>query len=140
MVSRFIGHRSYLCLLGMHKWLDIEAPVHSSATFVVKDVSVYQRLTMLSRNFLTPAVNLLCIGIIIGAIWAGSALGNCWQWDPKEVWALITLLLYSIPLHRNDKGALKTARHYHIFMLAAYLALLMTYFGVNYFLGEMHAF
>lgn len=107
MVSRFIGHRSYLCLLGMHKGLDMEAPVYSSATFVVKDVSVYQRLTMLSCNFLSPAVNLLCIGIIIGAIWAGCAWGNYWQWAPKEVWALITLLLYSIPLHRNDKGALK---------------------------------
>ena len=110
------------------------------ATFVVKNVPAYQRLTTLSRNLLAPAVVLLCMGIIIGAIWAGSAWGNYWQWDPKEVWALITLLSYCIPLHRNLKGGLKTARQYHIFMLAAYLSVLMTYLGVTYLLGGLHSY
>ena len=87
-----------------------------------------------------PTIILLTIGTMIGAIWAGASWGAYWQWDPKEVWALITLLLYCVPLHRGDKELLKTTRQYHIFMLVSYLSVLMTYLGVTYLLGGLHSY
>ena len=97
-------------------------------------------LTLLSRLLLYPAVFLLAVGIFIGAVWANVSWGKYWSWDPKEVWALITLMVYAIPLHRSVLFPLHGAKAYHIYMVAAFLCVLMTYFGVNYFLGGMHSY
>lgn len=99
-----------------------------------------QRLTHVSRMMLTPAVTLLTLGVIIGAIWAGESWGNYWSWDPKETWALITLLLYLVPMHKSSNVFLSTPKRYHRFMLLAFSALLMTYVGVTFFLGGMHSY
>ena len=100
------------------------------------------RLTALSRLLLYPAVSLLAIGIFVGAVWANVSWGAYWSWDPKETWALITLLIYALPLHREVLGAsaLARPRGYNLYVLAAFLAVLMTYFGVNYFLSGMHSY
>lgn len=55
-----------------------------------------ERLTLLSRILLYPATLILALGIFIGAVWANISWGRYWAWDPKEVWALITLLIYGI--------------------------------------------
>ena len=94
----------------------------------------YRRLNLL---LLYPAVTLLAIGIIIGAVWANISWGNYWSWDPKEVWALITLIIYTIPLHR---GVLRHPRAFHLYCVLAFLSVVITYFGVNLILGGMHAY
>ena len=78
-------------------------------------------MAALSQFLLYPAVALIAIGIFIGAIWANVSWGRYWSWDSKETWALITMLIYSAPLHADIKW-------------------LMTYFGVNYFLSGMHSY
>ena len=96
------------------------------------------RLTALSRLLLYPAVALLSAGIFVGAVWANISWGSYWSWNPKETWALITLMVYSVPLHglpRTD-----SPRAYHVYIFLALLTVLMTYFGVNYFLSGMHAY
>ena len=97
------------------------------------------RLTTLNQVLLTPAVFLLTVGIFIGAVWANVSWGNYWQWDPKETWALITLLVYCLPLHNfvNFKGK---PLLFHFYLLLSFLCVLITYFGVNYFLGGMHSY
>lgn len=88
---------------------------------------------------LYPAVSLLAIGIIIGAVWANISWGNYWSWDPKEVWALITLIVYLYPLHLgNGKG--RAVRRFHIWCIVAFLSVVITYFGVNLILGGMHSY
>ena len=85
---------------------------------------------------LMTAVFLLAAGIILGAIWANQSWGRYWGWDPKEVWALITLMVYAIPLHVkrvNDKRL-------YLYMIFAFLTVIITYFGVNFFLGGMHSY
>ena len=94
----------------------------------------YRRLNLL---LLYPAVTLLAVGIIIGAVWANISWGNYWSWDPKEVWALITLIIYTIPLHR---GVLRHPRAFHLYCVLAFLSVVITYFGVNLILGGMHAY
>lgn len=92
------------------------------------------------RHLLRYAVSLLAIGIFLGSVWANVSWGAYWTWDPKESWALITLLVYSIPLHSQSLPWFKSERNYRIYSLLALASLLMTYFGVNYLLGGMHAY
>ncbi len=97
-------------------------------------------LQTLSRFFLYPALTTLGFGIFIGAIWANVSWGNYWSWDSKETWALITFMIYAVPMHRQSLQWLRTPRNYHLYCTAAFLTVLMTYFGVNYFLTGMHSY
>lgn len=97
-----------------------------------------ERTTALSQLLLYPAIVTLCIGIFVGAVWANVSWGTYWSWDPKETWALITLMIYAIPLHRSFVPW--SPARYHLFVLLAFLTVLMTYFGVNYFLSGMHSY
>ena len=94
----------------------------------------YRRTILL---LLYPAVALLAAGIVIGAMWANITWGNYWSWDPKEVWALITLIVYALPLHRN---ILQAPRAFYLYCLLAFLTVIVTYFGVNFILGGLHAY
>lgn len=102
-------------------------------------VAEYRQLTALSQLLLYPAVALLAIGIFIGAVWANVSWGTYWSWDPKETWALITMMIYAIPFHINTSTPARQ-RLYHVFLLMAFLTVLMTYFGVNYLLAGMHSY
>ena len=102
--------------------------------------SKLERITALSQLLLYPAVFLLTIGIFLGAVWANVSWGNYWSWDPKESWALITLMIYAVPLHKASIGIFRNPRFYHLYIVIAFLAVLITYFGVNYLLGGMHSY
>ena len=99
-----------------------------------------ERITALSQLMLYPAVFLLTIGIFLGAVWANVSWRNYWSWDPKESWALITLMVYAIPLHTTSLRIFRNPRVYHIYMVGAFLTVVITYFGVNYLLGGMHSY
>ena len=98
------------------------------------------QLTILSRAMLYPAVFMLAGGIFLGAVWANISWGNYWSWDPKEVWALITLLVYSLPLHNRSLSSMCKPFRYHLYMVLAFFTVLMTFFGVNFLLGGMHSY
>ena len=99
-----------------------------------------ETLYVVSRLMLYPALFLLTAGIFIGAIWANQSWGRYWGWDPKEVWALITMLIYAMPLHASLFPRLQKPIVAHIFLIAAFLSVLITYFGVNFLLGGMHSY
>ena len=105
-----------------------------------KDKVRMERLKSLSTAMLYPAVALLAIGIFIGAVWANVSWGNYWSWDPKEVWALITLLIYAAPLHEKLWKSFQKPLFFHIYGIFAFLSVLFTYFGVNLILGGVHAY
>ncbi len=102
--------------------------------------SLLKRLQRLSQILLYPAVFLLAAGIFVGAVWANVSWGRYWGWDPKEVWALITLMLYALPLHVRSLPRFRHPFFFHTFAIWAFLSVLMTYFGVNYFLGGVHSY
>ncbi|RHJ55010.1 cytochrome c biogenesis protein CcsA [Bacteroides sp. AM10-21B] len=97
-------------------------------------------LMLLSRLLLYPANFFLGAGIFMGAVWANVSWGRYWAWDPKEVWALITFLVYGMAFHLKSLPAFRRPLFFHIYMIAAFLTVLMTYFGVNYILGGMHSY
>ena len=95
-------------------------------------------LADLSRLLLYPAITCLGLGIFIGAVWANISWGTYWSWDPKETWALITFMVYAVAIH--DTPLTGNAKRFHIFMILAFMSIVMTYFGVNYLLGGMHSY
>ncbi len=97
-------------------------------------------LQVISQILLYPAVFLLTIGTFIGAVWANVSWGRYWGWDPKEVWALITMLLYSFPLHSVSLKRFQNPVFFHAFAVIAFFSVLFTYFGVNFVLGGMHSY
>ena len=102
--------------------------------------TVEEGLAMLSRLFLYPALTTLGLGIFIGAIWANISWGTYWSWDPKEVWALITFMVYAVVVHTQSLPIFRKPMVYHLYVTLSFLTILMTYFGVNYILGGMHSY
>ncbi len=102
-----------------------------------------EALMQLSQVLLYPAVFCLTIGIFVGAVWANMSWGRYWGWDPKETWALITMLVYAALLHW-PLIAPKNNRHsaiiFHVLSIIAFFFVLFTYFGVSYLLGGLHSY
>lgn len=98
-----------------------------------------EKLDEISYKMIALGFLFLTLGIISGAVWANSAWGTYWSWDPKETWSLITWFIYAIYLHtrlrRGWKG--KTAAWVAVI---GFLAMLFTYFGVNYLLSGLHSY
>ena len=102
--------------------------------------SMARHLQRVSIVFLYPAMATLGIGIFLGAIWANVSWGSYWSWDPKETWALITFMLYAIALHTQSVPAMRRPKVYHVYMVLCFISIIITYFGVNYFMGGMHSY
>ena len=81
----------------------------------------------------------LALGIITGAVWANSAWGTYWSWDPKETWSLVTWFIYAIYLHTRLVRGWKGRRAAWLAVIG-FLAMFFTYFGVNYLLAGLHSY
>lgn len=101
---------------------------------------VVLQLYLLSRLMLYPAVFCLGLGIVFGSVWANVSWGSYWAWDPKEVWALITLLIYGAAFHDQSIRLFRRPLFFHAYQVLAFTAVVMTYWGVNYVLGGMHSY
>ena len=85
-------------------------------------------------------VVLLTIGNFLGGVWANESWGRYWGWDPKETWALVTILIYAIILHLRFIKSLYSAYNFAVVSTLAYTSVIMTYFGVNYYLAGLHSY
>ncbi|MFB6343099.1 cytochrome c biogenesis protein CcsA [Saccharicrinis sp. FJH62] len=83
---------------------------------------------------------LLTAGAFLGGIWANESWGRYWGWDPKETWALVTILVYSIVLHLKKIPSFKSAALFNGLTLISFSSVLMTFFGVNYYLSGLHSY
>lgn len=89
---------------------------------------------------LYPALFFLTAGTFLGAVWANVSWGRYWAWDPKEVWALITMLVYSLAVHGGILRIFRRPVFFHAFCVLAFLCVVITYFGVNFILGGLHSY
>lgn len=99
-----------------------------------------ERFYRLNSALLYPALFLLIAGIFIGAVWANISWGRYWGWDAKETWALITMLAYSFPMHKQNIAFFNDPRKFHLFCSSAFLIVIMTFLGVTYVLGGIHSY
>ena len=99
-----------------------------------------QELRIINEMCVTIGLCLLTAGTFIGAVWANESWGRYWGWDPKETWALITMIVYAIVLHIHLIPRFNTMLTFSILSVYALSAVLMTYFGVNYYLAGLHSY
>jgi cytochrome c-type biogenesis protein CcsB len=97
-------------------------------------------LTVINYKTLTLGLYFLTIGTFLGAIWANESWGRYWGWDPKETWSLITIIVYTIVTHSRTIPGMKDVYTFNLLALFAFSSVLMTYFGVNYYLSGLHSY
>jgi cytochrome c-type biogenesis protein CcsB len=112
-------------------------------TFPKNNLLVQHRikeLTIINNMSLLVGLALMTIGAFIGAVWANESWGRYWGWDPKETWALITMVIYTIVTHLYLVKNRNSDWLFNLLSSLAFSSVLMTYFGVNYLLSGMHSY
>jgi cytochrome c-type biogenesis protein CcsB len=97
-------------------------------------------LAVINYKTLVLGLYLLTIGTFLGAVWANESWGRYWGWDPKETWSLITIVIYSFVIHSRLIPGMKDIYTFNLLSLFAFSSVLMTYFGVNYYLSGLHSY
>jgi cytochrome c-type biogenesis protein CcsB len=98
------------------------------------------QIGIIIQVLLIPGLYLLTTGTILGAIWANESWGRYWGWDPKETWALISIIVYSLVSHLRLIPSIKEAIWLDLASFWAFTSILMTFLGVNYLLTGMHSY
>lgn len=99
-----------------------------------------KELTIINEMSLTVGLIMLTIGNFLGGQWANESWGRYWGWDPKETWALISIMIYAFVLHLRLIPGLRSKFTFNVFSIAAFASILMTYFGVNFYLSGLHSY
>lgn len=99
-----------------------------------------RELTIINNLSLLVGLTLMTIGTFLGAIWANESWGRYWGWDPKETWALITIVVYSIVTHLHLVKKWQSEWRFNLLSIFVFSSVLMTFLGVNYFLSGMHSY
>ncbi|WP_294965556.1 cytochrome c biogenesis protein CcsA [Sulfurimonas sp.] len=99
-----------------------------------------KELNSINEMALMVGLMLLTIGNFLGGVWANESWGRYWGWDPKETWALVTILVYAVVVHLRFIKVLYSEFNFAVISLMAYSSVIMTYFGVNYYLSGMHSY
>jgi cytochrome c-type biogenesis protein CcsB len=99
-----------------------------------------KELNAINEMSLMIGLALLTLGNFLGGVWANESWGRYWGWDPKETWALVTILVYAVVIHLRFIKALYSEFNYSVISLLSFTSVLMTYFGVNYYLAGMHSY
>jgi cytochrome c-type biogenesis protein CcsB len=97
-------------------------------------------LTVINFKTLTLGLYFLTIGTFLGAVWANESWGRYWGWDPKETWSLITIIVYTLVTHSRMIPGMRDLFTFNLLSLFAFSSVLMTYFGVNYYLSGLHSY
>jgi cytochrome c-type biogenesis protein CcsB len=99
-----------------------------------------KELTIINEMALTVGLVMLTIGNFLGGMWANESWGRYWGWDPKETWALISIMIYAFIIHMRLVPGLRGRWLYNFMSIIAFASILMTYFGVNFYLSGLHAY
>lgn len=121
------------CLLGL-----VNLVMMSFKKFVL--IQRIKELSIINEMSLLIGLALMTIGTFLGAIWANESWGRYWGWDPKETWALITMVVYAIVTHLHLMPFKNKLWLFNLSSVIAFYSVLMTFFGVNYFLSGMHSY
>jgi len=137
MITASYGFLALGALLGFLNLLLMIFRSKRSESTVGKKIA---ELTRINEMTLTVGLILLSIGTFLGGIWANESWGRYWGWDAKETWALVTILVYSFMLHMRLIPGLKGVFPFNFASLIGYSSVIMTYFGVNYYLSGLHSY
>ena len=99
-----------------------------------------KELTLVNEMSMTVGLVMLTIGNFLGGMWANESWGRYWGWDPKETWALISIMVYAFVLHMRLIPGLRSRFTFHLMSVYAFASIMMTYFGVNFYLSGLHSY
>ena len=130
----FLGLGSILSLLVLILFIIRGKEGHSNIDKSIKELSSIAEMSLIIGLFL------LTIGNFLGGVWANESWGRYWGWDSKETWAAVTILIYATVLHLRFIPRFNNPYVFNVASLWAYSSVLMTYFGVNYYLSGLHSY
>ncbi len=99
-----------------------------------------KELTIVNELSVTVGLIMLTIGNFLGGQWANESWGRYWGWDPKETWALISIMVYAFVIHTRLVPGLRNGWTFNFLTVVAFGSIMMTYFGVNYYLVGLHSY
>ena len=99
-----------------------------------------KELTIINEMALTVGLVMLTIGNFLGGMWANESWGRYWGWDPKETWALISIMIYAFVIHMRLIPGLRGRWFFNLMSIVAFASIMMTYFGVNFYLAGLHSY
>ncbi|MCG2792670.1 MAG: cytochrome c biogenesis protein CcsA [Weeksellaceae bacterium] len=109
-------------------------------TFQKHNDTTLKELAIVSEMSLNIGLLALTIGNFLGGIWANESWGRYWSWDPKETWAFISIMVYAFVIHMRLVPGLRGRYTFHVVTMFAFCSMVMTYFGVNYYLSGLHSY
>ena len=109
-------------------------------TFKKHNDTTLKELAIVSEMSLNIGLLALTIGNFLGGIWANESWGRYWSWDPKETWAFISIIIYAFVIHMRLVPGLRGRYTFHVVTMFAFCSMVMTYFGVNYYLSGLHSY
>jgi cytochrome c-type biogenesis protein CcsB len=130
----FLGLASIMGLMNLGVYAILNKSNKGRLGEVIVQVSRVNHLTLIVGLYFMTA------GVFLGGVWANESWGRYWGWDPKETWALITVLVYAFVTHMHRIPGLRGRFAFNLASFFSYSSVMMTYFGVNYFLGGMHSY
>lgn len=139
VVTCFIGYAAFTIAAGLGVMYLIKNRNASSTSGLIASLPPLKVIDTITHNVMIFGFVWLTIGIITGAVWANSAWGRYWSWDPKETWSFITWAIYAITLHVRFTRGWKGQRIAWLAILG-FASVLFTYYGVNFLLSGLHSY
>ncbi|MEN8211388.1 MAG: c-type cytochrome biogenesis protein CcsB [Thermodesulfobacteriota bacterium] len=138
VIACFLGYAGFAVAFGFSIMYFVK-PQDPDAKSIFAKLPSWELIDELTYQMVVFGFLFLTIGIITGAVWANSAWGKYWSWDPKETWSLITWFVYAIFMHlRMMKGW--HGKKLALVSITGFAAVIFTYFGVNYLLSGLHSY
>ncbi len=139
-VSMITASYGFLVLGGLMGFLNLILMIVRSRENAEQSDYAIKELTYLNEMSMTIGLVLLSIGTFLGGVWANESWGRYWGWDPKETWALVTILVYGFILHMRFIPGLRGTYAFNLASVLGFFSVIMTYFGVNYYLSGLHSY
>ena len=129
----FLGLGCLLAIINLFL-MTVRTKDGDKVTLTLKELSYISEMTLIVGLFM------LSIGTFLGGVWANESWGRYWGWDAKETWAFASMMIYTFVLHLRFIPALKNAWTFNFWSMWAFCSIIMTYFGVNYYLSGLHSY
>ena len=139
-VSIITASYGFLALGAVLGFFSLALIILTNSSTKQKLLTTIKELTLINEKSITIGLFMLTIGTFLGGVWANESWGRYWGWDPKETWALISILVYSFILHMRLIPKLRGKWLFNLMTILAFASIVMTYFGVNFYLVGLHSY
>ena len=139
-VSIITASYGFLALGAVLGFFSLALIILTNSSTKQKLLTTIKELTLINEKSITIGLFMLTIGTFLGGVWANESWGRYWGWDPKETWALVSILIYTFVLHMRFVPSLRSPLTFNIASMFSIWTIIMTYFGVNYYLSGLHSY